>query len=41
MIKIDIVGEKLFFFLFVTNKMFMSIFVYVPAIFWDINRHLV
>ena len=39
-IKIDIVGEKLFQ-SFVTNIMFMSIFVYVPAVFSDINRHLV
>ena len=40
MIKRDIVGEKLIF-LFVTNIIFMPIFVDVPAVFWDINRHLV
>ena len=40
MIKIDIMGEKLFFCL-LPIIMFMSIFVYVPAVFWDINRHLV
>ena len=39
MIEIDIVREKLLFCL-LPIIMFMSIFGFVPVVFWDINRHL-
>ena len=38
-IEIDIVSEKWSGVLFVTTRMFMSIFVFVPAVFRDISRH--